>query len=416
MQLKRLLFVWPLLAFLGASAQRSEDIQNYIRTYKQLAIEEMQRTGVPASIKLAQGIHETMAGKSDLVLRSNNHFGIKCKTGWAGDKVYHDDDARGECFRSYSCSTDSYKDHSDFLKNSTRYAFLFSLEPTDYKGWAFGLKKAGYATNIKYSQILVKLIEDYNLQDYTLIALGRMKPEQEILADVANPQQEPVVALVQHGPSPLAQQAAAVTTTVAPAAPVSYPAGEFSINDTKVKYAAAGTSLLAVAREHNIALRRLIDFNDLKKEDVLTEAQLLFLQRKRKTGANEFHLVRPGESLYDICQTEALRLESLLDYNRLRDHEQPAVGELLYLRAHAPAKPRLAAEAALTTMAAANITIPGSRPAADQSGGLVHLVQSKETLYSIARKYDVTVEKIREWNKLPGFDLKIGQELVIYKN
>ncbi len=144
--MKRNICLWMfVLLFSGVvAAQKPEIVQDYINTYKQLAIQEMVRTGVPASITLAQGIHETEAGQSDLVLKSNNHFGIKCKTGWQGEKVYHDDDARGECFRSYSKPEESYSDHSDFLKNGSRYAFLFQLDPTDYRSWAYGLKKAGW--------------------------------------------------------------------------------------------------------------------------------------------------------------------------------------------------------------------------------------------------------------------------------
>src|SRR5438105_2728977 len=168
MLLKRLLVVFCLLATIGVQAQNSSDVIDYINSYKELAIKEMQRSGVPAAITLAQGIHESMAGKSDLVVKSNNHFGIKCRAEWQGERVYHDDDARGECFRSYSAAADSYADHSDFLRKSQRYAFLFELDPTDYTQWAYGLKKAGYATNIRYSQILIKYIEDYNLEQYTL--------------------------------------------------------------------------------------------------------------------------------------------------------------------------------------------------------------------------------------------------------
>ncbi|MBD0333844.1 MAG: glucosaminidase domain-containing protein, partial [Chitinophagaceae bacterium] len=127
-------------------AQSSEAIKEYIAKFKDAAIAEMIRTGVPASITLAQGIHETEAGRSDLVLKSNNHFGIKCKENWTGESVFHDDDARGECFRKYEDPLDSYRDHSDFLKNRSHYAFLFELDPTDYEAWAYGLKKAGYAT------------------------------------------------------------------------------------------------------------------------------------------------------------------------------------------------------------------------------------------------------------------------------
>ena len=132
--------------------QPAVTIQQYIDQYKDLAIAEMKRTGVPASIKLAQGIHETMAGKSELVQKSNNHFGIKCKTGWNGPSVRHTDDARNECFRKYATANESYRDHSNFLKSSGRYASLFELDPTDYEAWAKGLKAAGYATNPVYAQ------------------------------------------------------------------------------------------------------------------------------------------------------------------------------------------------------------------------------------------------------------------------
>src|SRR5579863_8572462 len=157
-------------------AQMSVNGVVYVNTYKTLAMAEEQRSGIPAAIILAQGLHETQAGTSDLVKQSNKHFGIKCKDDWKGQVVYHDDDSRQECFRSYPTAADSYRDHSDFLRRGTRYAFLFQLDPADYEGWAYGLKKAGYATNIRYSQILIKLIKDYNLQQYTLIAMGKMKP------------------------------------------------------------------------------------------------------------------------------------------------------------------------------------------------------------------------------------------------
>src|SRR5687768_3887186 len=148
-----------LTLFIGtiSLAQDKASILEYIQSHKDVAISEMQRTGVPAAIKLAQGIHETDAGTSVLVKKSNNHFGIKCKTNWDGMTVKHTDDAPNECFRKYNSSFDSYKDHSDFLKNSSRYASLFNLDPTDYESWAWGLRKAGYATNTRYPQIIIKL-------------------------------------------------------------------------------------------------------------------------------------------------------------------------------------------------------------------------------------------------------------------
>ncbi|RYY61943.1 MAG: mannosyl-glycoprotein endo-beta-N-acetylglucosamidase, partial [Chitinophagaceae bacterium] len=172
-----------LCCFIAGRAQNSEVIEDYISTYKDIAISEMQRTGVPASIKLAQGIHETMAGTSVLVKKSNNHFGIKCKSNWTGPSVSHTDDAPNECFRKYEMPEESYRDHSDFLRNNTRYASLFNLDPLDYAAWANGLKKAGYATNPRYPQIIIRLVEDYHLQDYTLIAMGKPVPgKEEIVA------------------------------------------------------------------------------------------------------------------------------------------------------------------------------------------------------------------------------------------
>lgn len=398
---KPVLLIVLLICFLGTKAQNNEFVLDYINTYKQVAIDEMLRTGVPASIKLAQGIHETEAGRSDLVLRSNNHFGIKCKTGWQGEKVYHDDDARGECFRSYGSAQDSYVDHSNFLKNSSRYAFLFELDPTDYKAWAYGLKKAGYATNIKYSQILIRIIEDYNLQQYSLIALGKMRPEEEILAGRSKPvtaNREPVKAMP-------------VVMEEPPARTVDYPSGEFTINKTRVVYVKAGTSLLAIAQQYDVSLAKIFDFNDMPQEDVLLHDQLIFLQRKRKTGANEYHVVEKGETLYSISQMEGIRMESLLEYNLLKPGMMPAVGEKLNLQRKADYPPRLQQEntrlESLETEGETNN---------EALSAILHIVRAKETLYGIAKSYGTTTEKIMEWNKLQGTLLQKGQELIIYKN
>jgi LysM repeat protein len=385
-----------LLHSAKSHGQSEEDITAYINTYKPFAIAEMQRTGIPASITLAQGIHETLAGTSDLVRRSNNHFGIKCKDTWTGSVVYHDDDARGECFRSYGSAADSYRDHSEFLAGSPRYASLFKLDPLDYEGWAYGLKRAGYATNIKYSQILIKLIKDYNLQQYTLIAMGKLADSQ--VSAVAHADREEKTASVKRKP------------------PVDYPSGQFEINRTRVVFVKAGTSLLSVADDYHVGLRRLMDFNELDKEDILTQDQLIFLQRKRKVGANEIHVVETGETLYTICQEEGIRLQSLLDLNFLSNGNQPAAGEKLYLQNTAPSKPQLAVmnKPLPEPVAAQVVPTIASQGSAPQQ--ITHVVQSKETLYSIARKYGVDVNDIRQWNKLETTDLKVGQELTIIKN
>lgn len=328
-----------------APAQMSVNGVNYVNTYKTLAIAEEQRTGVPASITLAQGLHESEAGTSDLVRNSNNHFGIKCKEDWKGAVFYHDDDSRHECFRSYATAADSYRDHSDFLRQGPRYAFLFKLDPTDYEGWAYGLKKAGYATNIRYSQILIKLVRDYNLQQYTLIAVGKMAPSEEVALTMPGAATGVAVAATPIAPEARSDTGAGVAgkaDAAIAASEVSYPEGEFLINRTRVVYVQAGVSLLAVANKYEIPLGRLLDFNDMKEEDVLGKGQLIFLQRKRREGSIDYHVVREGEGVYDIAQAEGVRLQDLLEMNQLSPGEQPAAGERLYLRHSAPSRPKLA--------------------------------------------------------------------------
>ncbi|MGL6266648.1 MAG: glycoside hydrolase family 73 protein, partial [Chitinophagaceae bacterium] len=279
---KKILFI-PLFLICWISKLFSQDPQSqiiiqYIQTYQELAVKEMQRTGVPASITLAQGILETEAGQSDLVLRSNNHFGIKCKTSWTGGKVYHDDDARGECFRKYDAAEDSYKDHSDYLRSQPRYASLFTLDPLDYKSWATGLKKAGYATNPKYAQILIKYIEKYNLGDYSLVALGRKSPDSYTLKTLQpNPTQP--LPITENGDNTEKDKKSSAVTLSKPK-PV-YPSGEFMLNDTRVIFAKEGISLLAIAQQYDIKLGWLLEFNDLPAGiDILESEQLIFLQRK----------------------------------------------------------------------------------------------------------------------------------------
>jgi LysM repeat protein len=398
------LFIMSLALSKIMSGQNSADVNTYINAYKDYAINEMIRTGIPASIILAQGIHETEAGKSELVKRSNNHFGIKCKDTWTGSVVYHDDDERGECFRRYDNPLDSYKDHSDFLRNSSRYNFLFKIGPLDYEAWAYGLKKAGYATNPKYPLILIQLVKDYNLQQYSLIAMGKLQPADETVAKSTS-QNDLHMTDADKKPAPSRQ----------------YPNEEFLINNTRVVFVKKGTSLLVVSDKYNIPLGKIVDFNDLREEDVLVQDQLIYLQRKRKTGANEFHFVQNRENLYDICQEEAIRYESILTWNRLSKGEEPAVGEKIYLRTLAPSRPLLEVEknkqAGLTYQNPVDTDNKEKDTAASTSiTAITHIVQTKETLFSISKKYGVEIEKIQKWNKLDSLNLKPGQELIIYKN
>jgi flagellum-specific peptidoglycan hydrolase FlgJ len=167
-----MLLVLSVVSKVKAQESYDQRVKDYIEHYKDWAMEEQRRSGVPAAITLAQGIHETSAGTSELALNANNHFGIKCKKEWTGETYAYTDDAPDECFRKYPSAFQSYKDHSDYLAGSQRYSALFKLSAKDYSGWCVGLKRCGYATNPKYSQILIKLIEEYNLQQYTYAALS----------------------------------------------------------------------------------------------------------------------------------------------------------------------------------------------------------------------------------------------------
>ncbi|HJW17068.1 MAG TPA: LysM peptidoglycan-binding domain-containing protein, partial [Flavisolibacter sp.] len=302
----------------------------------------------------------------------------------------------------YDDPIDSYKDHSDFLRTRPHYAFLFNLDPTDYEAWAYGLKKAGYATNPRYPQILIKLIKDYNLEDYTLIALNRK-------SDNGN------VVLVNNSTARESNSQSIPAVSIQSIPAVQYPSGLFKINETKVIFIPKGTSYLKVAEENDISLARLFEFNDLHSSlDIALVDQLLFLQRKRKKGANEYHIVMQGETIHDIAQNEGIRLESLLEYNFLKYGMQPKSGEKLFLQNDAPAMPALVTD---SPSPATVIQKSSSAPVmyTQEIKPIFHKVQSKETLYAISRKYDVSVEDIIKWNELQSNDLKTGQQLRINK-
>ena len=395
--MKKLLLLLCLLfaSMVQLFAQSSPVIKAYIATYRDIAMAEMQRTGVPASITLAQGIHETQAGQSKLVLKSNNHFGIKCKSEWKGESVSHDDDARGECFRKYADPADSYKDHSDFLKTRAHYASLFNLDPTDFEGWAHGLKKAGYATNPKYPQILIRIIKDYNLQDYTLVALGRKAMEPDALAlKPAGSNTETIASEVNNSRLPRK----------------TYPQGVFQINRTNVIYVTKSTPYLALALEYKIPLRRLFEFNDLADTEMTGDHQLVFIQRKRREGATAVHKVEEGETLHDIAQSEAIQLESLLSYNYLRSDVAPSPGRELYLTKGEGKKGERVSLFSFDKPRTYNTAVTA------ESSYVLHTVQSKQSLYAISKMYEVSVEEIMEWNRLETSDLKAGQQLRINKN
>ena len=363
--------------------------QEYVQKYKELAIEEMKRSGVPAAITLAQGLLETENGNSDLLLKSNNHFGIKCKSNWTAETVSHDDDAPGECFRKYSCAEDSYRDHSDFLKNSNRYAFLFDLDPTDYKDWAYGLKKAGYATNPRYPDILIKNIETYNLEQYTL----------EGLDGIPRFENSRYTAQTDKAIPPEVEKDDAV-----PGTPVSV-----KINGCKALLASKGTSLLAIATEHNINLEKLLSINDLSNDGLLQKDQYVFLEKKQKEGRQDFCIAQEDETLYDISQKYGVILQYLYSYNSIAPGDYLVEGTKIYLKPP-PLNQLTAANMQPKVTQVQNEQQPSSR-----AKTITYTVQPKESLYGISKKYGVTVDDIKKWNNLTSDNLQIGQQLIISK-
>lgn len=341
-----------------------ESILEYIQTYAPLAIQEMNRTGFPASIKIAQGILETGAGKSQLVKKSNNHFGLKCKSNWTGGKVYHDDDEKGECFRQYEEAQASYTDHSDYVKSQERYASLFKLDPNDYEGWSWGLKKAGYATSPVYAQTLIKYIEAYQLNLLNDYATGEEEDEID-LSDYFSALNEPRAngsinkTTTVSGPAiedpeitekdtekkrytNVRTERNSSASSISTRSSKSQENAVFKINGLKVIEAEKGSSLLALARQNKIQLSSLIAYNDLPSNTTnLKEDQLIFLQAKKKTGKNNYHKVKRGETLYDISQLEGIKLSSLRQLNKLKKGMEPKTGQQLNLKSAAKKRPLL---------------------------------------------------------------------------
>lgn len=392
---KKIVYLWLIIfgGFTSATAQTLTP-QEYIDKYKDFAIREMKRMGVPAAVTLAQGLLETENGNSDLVRRSNNHFGIKCKSSWTAEGVTHDDDAPGECFRSYKDAEASYRDHSNYLRGTDRYAFLFILDPADYKGWAKGLRKAGYATNPRYPDLLIKNIEQYNLQQYSLeaakdvpkIETGKYEDDKEPPAEKPS------------GVNPSNSDINDVNITGE--GQINYINGHKYINAKK------GMSLLAIATSADIDLSKLLAFNDLTEDGILKNDQIIFLQKKSKTGDKDFYIVQPQESLHDIAQKNGIQIKYLLTYNELTESSVMPAEKKLYLTPTAQTQQAevIKNEAAATAAKRTAVVIKKT-----------HEVQPKEGLYFIAKKYQVTVQQLREWNNLTTDNLQIGQQLIVSK-
>lgn len=282
----------------AATQRKIPSYEKYIKTYSALAIEQQKKYKIPASITLAQGLLESGAGQSDLARRSNNHFGIKCHSDWRGGRVYHDDDLRGECFRKYKRVEDSYEDHSKFLKRS-RYDQLFRLKITDYKGWARGLQKCGYATDRAYANKLIKVVEDYEL--YRFDSGKEHKPTRE-----ERKQRK-------------------------------YPAVKYTIYRTYgllYVYAKDNDSFDQIARNLDFSVRDLKKFNEVPEDFPLQKGDIVYLEKKKKKAdkPNYDHVVQIGESMHSIAQKYGIQIKSLYKMNKKHKDYIPEEGDVLKLR------------------------------------------------------------------------------------
>ena len=315
---------------LHADEQKSPQ-EKYIERFASLAVEEMYRSGVPASITLAQGLLESRYGLSDLAAKGNNHFGIKCHNNWEGGRMYHDDDAKGECFRKYDSPEQSYRDHSDFLRYRDRYKFLFDYDVTDYKAWAHGLKKAGYATDPAYPSKLIRLIEEYKLHEYDLKPdkksdrKSRKKAKDKADEQVTDVLPEPPLQI--EAPKRMAEDQRHVFR-------FNVAREVYVRNGVPYVLSVEGDTYEGLAASNNLFLREILKFNDLSGAERLLPGTVVYLQPKKKQGVKglEKHVVEEGDSMRDIAQRYGIRLARLYKINGMSPTDVMREGDIIKLR------------------------------------------------------------------------------------
>ncbi len=399
------IFILILTTGLLASAQtelKKFSIEQYIEKFAPLAQTEMTLYGIPASITLAQGILESNYGNSELTTKAKNHFGIKCHSGWTGKGYYMDDDTKQECFRVYDTDGESYRDHSDFLKTRERYASLFELDPTDYKSWAKGLSRAGYATNPQYANLLIRIIEERNLSRFDT------KKQVDTAVDYSDPNK--VLDMI--------------------------PNEIFLFNNIKTVIVKQGHDLPALAELYHMNLRQLTKYNDIDADAVLMPGQKIYLQPKRKKGFEKFHEVKAGEDMRFISQKQGIKLSALYKKNQMIPGEEPLVGERLCLHRKCKEKPKTHSMEDLLAQKNAELdkrieqlkkerkkeiadslaVVNKNAPKNNGYQGLpyYHTLAAGETMYSLSKKYGASIVDIETWNNLKtGAKLNVGQKLIV---
>ncbi len=309
-------FILPVVLFSLTSFAQKQSTQQYIKKYKDIAIKKMKEYKIPASITLAQGILESGNGNSRLARKANNHFGIKCHKDWNGKKFRLDDDKRRECFRKYKSVEESFSDHSYFLTQRPRYSFLFKLGITDYKGWAYGLKKAGYATNPKYPQLLIKIIEENKLNTFDQTTSSSTKPKKK---------KDEIITYDPNFILPSEEDFEAIEISV-------NNRQIFTNNSIKFIFAQKDDTFYKIARDFEIYTWQVYKYNDLKKSDKIKEGQIIYIQSKKNKGNLKFHIVKEYETMYSISQLYGIKLKQLYKKNKMSEGSRPQVGQKLKLR------------------------------------------------------------------------------------
>ena len=315
MNSKTFLYTILLLMITGSlSAQNARNTrEDYIEKYKSLAIKQMKISGIPASIIMAQACFESDNGNSRLALEANNHFGIKCHNSWTGPSIRHDDDASQECFRKYTNPEGSFSDHSDFLRYRDRYAFLFDLPRDDYKGWAEGLKKAGYATNPAYAERLIKIIEDNKLYELD---------NEDPVVEVKSPKQIELEQTVEIKKVNIDNYSFMLGRQ------------EYRRNGVKFVLARNNDSYDAIAVDMNIKVQKLLEYNEVSGGINLKAGDVVYLEKKKSNTVESLpmHIAESGETMWGISQRYGVTLKSLYNYNNLKAGQEPMNGEVVFLR------------------------------------------------------------------------------------
>jgi LysM repeat protein len=353
--------------------------RQYIDSFKFVAMQEMRAHGVPASITLGQGVLESASGNSKLAKNCNNHFGIKCRSNWTGKFCLADDDAKDECFRGYETAFDSYRDHSLFLKGAKRYFLLFELSATDYKGWANGLREAGYATNPNYGNILIGVIEKYRLSQYdSMVVFG-----EDFYSPGVNPTTTPV-----------------------------------EVNGIQAVVAKPGETPEQVAARYNMSTWQIYKYNDITKGEMLSPGEIIYLKPKRRRAIEYNHTVKNGETMREISQKYGVKVKHLYKLNRLEPGLEVRPGEVINLKEKRELPPAILERNDNPNQVNAVDLILNQRSInkENQPKGTVYEVQAGETLQDIAQRMNVTPLDLARWNNLDGYTVAAGQILVLRPN